>query len=299
MLMGEHAVLRNHLALCAAIDHRLTVALHPNHERVCVIDSTLQKGAFAFEDLPTTGPLRFVAQCIHERFDSSNEGGLNVSIRSELPTTVGLGSSAAVVVALMHGLALAQGRTEDLQSLQQASLKVIQAVQGRGSGADVAASVAGGCVAYRIKPFAMRRYASVPPLAVFYSGAKRPTVEVVAEVDARAALEPDHYEALFAEMDALSVTAESALDREDWTQLGQLMTQGQQRMEAIGVSNDRLRDMLDVLGRADGVFGAKISGSGLGDCVVALGQMSDDVLREDRVSVQLSPNGVSGEVLCA
>lgn len=298
MLMGEHAVLRNHLAICAAIDHRLTVEIQPNHERVCVIDSALQKGSFAFEDLPTTGPLRFVAQCIRERFEPANEGGVTVRIRSELPTTVGLGSSAAVVVALMHGLALAQGRTEDPLSLQQASLKVIQVVQGRGSGADVAASVAGGCVAYRVAPCVMRRYAAVPPLAVFYSGAKRPTVEVVAEVDARAASEPDHYEALFAKMDALSVNAESALERQDWIQLGQLMTQGQRLMEAIGVSNDRLRGMLDTLVRAEGVLGAKISGSGLGDCVVALGQVSDDVLREDRVSVQLSPNGVSGEMLC-
>lgn len=298
MLMGEHAVLRNHLAICAAIDHRLTVELHPIQERVCVIDSTLQKGSFVFEALPETGPLHFVTQCIRERFDLANEGGLKVHIRSGLPTTVGLGSSAAVVVALMHGLALAQGRTEDLKSLQQASLAVIQAVQGRGSGADVAASVAGGCVAYRIEPFAMRRYAAVPPLTVFYSGAKRPTVEVVAEVDARAALEPDHYEALFAEMDALSVTAESALEGEDWVQLGLLMTKGQRLMAAIGVSNDRLREMLEALGRAEGVFGAKISGSGLGDCVVALGQTPGDVLREDRVYVQLSPNGVSGEVLC-
>ena len=42
-------------------------------------------------------------------------------------------------------------------------------------------------------------------------------------------------------------------------------------MEQLGVCDDTLKDMVTKLQSDAGVLGAKISGSGLGDCVLSLG----------------------------
>ena len=296
MLMGEHAVLRNHLALSASVNRRLSLELVPRPDRVLQIDSNIGKACFKPAELPTDGPFRFVATCIRAHADFFSEGGFDLRIRSELPTTVGLGSSAALVVALVHAIQLLQGQKSDSRTLHQSAWEVIRAVQGRGSGADVAASVLGGCVAYRVAPFQMRKIACLPPLAVYYSGAKRATSDVIAEVDAFEQRHPILGNALFDSIGALSIEAQNALASRDWNQLGELMNMGQGFMDAMGVNNARLSEMIYALRNAQGVWGSKISGSGLGDCVIALGAPHASVLSNDRIDVSLAEDGVREEV---
>ena len=295
MLMGEHAALRNHPALVASVNLRLSLELIPRQEPMLKIDSRVGSAMFSPSDLPSEGPFRFVTACIRSCADFFTEGGFDLIIRSELPTTVGLGSSAALVVALMHALHVLQDRQADEMALHEDALRVIRQVQGRGSGADVAASVFGGCVAYCVEPRELRKLRGLPPLTVYYSGSKRPTPEVVAEVDALESRHPELMKAIFETMGALSLQAEAAMQAQNWTQLGELMNLGQGLMDAIGVNNARLSEMNYALREAEGVLGSKISGSGLGDCVIALGDVPAYVLSSDRVEVRLGKDGVREE----
>lgn len=296
MLMGEHAVLRNHLALCAAVNRRLFLELTRTDGDIIEVTSDVGNARFTADTLPKDGPFRFVAQCFRQHAEWVAGRGFHLAIRSELPTTVGLGSSAALVVALMRALDALQGRECHLLDLHGSALAAVRAVQGCGSGADVAASVHGGCVAYRVQPLEVRRIACLPPISVFYSGAKRPTPVVVAEVNAFADKFPDLANRLFECMNELSLRAEIAMNAGDWPALGGILNMGQGLMDAIGVNNARLSNMIYALRSADGVFGSKISGSGLGDCVVALGNPPVDVLPDERVLVALGHQGVRDEV---
>ena len=44
-------------------------------------------------------------------------------------------------------------------------------------------------------------------------------------------------------------------------------------MQALGVSDQKLNNLLNQLGQYPGIMGAKISGAGLGDCIVGIGQV--------------------------
>ena len=61
-----------------------------------------------------------------------------------------------------------------------------------------------------------------------------------------------------------------------WDKLGQLMAVQQGLMTSLGVNQPRLQSMIDELNALPTILGAKISGSGLGDCVVGLGNVSVD-----------------------
>jgi mevalonate kinase len=160
-----------------------------------------------------------------------------------------------------------------------------------GSGADVAASVRGGTVAYRQDPRDVRRLSQCCPITAVYSGAKKPTPEVVARVESLRVKHPRSVDAIFRLMGETAEQAVSAVERRDWRRAGELFNLNQGFMEAIGVSNEALSAIVYALRSDPAVYGAKISGSGLGDCVVGLGRAAAEVPGYERLDVEASPEG--------
>ncbi len=83
----------------------------------------------------------------------------------------------------------------------------------------------------------------------------------------------------------------SAVDSADWSQLGQLMNLYQGLMDALGVNDATLSEMIWRLRAQPGILGAKISGSGLGDCVLELGHMTE-TLPWESIPVSVAATGV-------
>jgi phosphomevalonate kinase len=135
----------------------------------------------------------------------------------EAGTKLGLGSSAAALVASLAGCALDRG--EDLadaavrDTLFRAARQAHAQAQGGGSGVDVAASVYGGVQRYAIAPTG----ASVEPvpwpreivLEAYFSGASVRTSDLLALVRAARLRRPGEFVALDA---ALGATARAAAD---------------------------------------------------------------------------------------
>ncbi|MCP4922759.1 MAG: GHMP kinase, partial [bacterium] len=105
MVMGEHAVLHGYPALVTAINKRLNIQLTLRHDRKIFIHSALgtYQGNLDALDLEGNPSFRFVLKTLdHFRLQLTN--GLDILIESEIDSTKGLGSSAALVVALVSGL---------------------------------------------------------------------------------------------------------------------------------------------------------------------------------------------------
>ncbi len=273
MLLGEHAVLRGRPAVVAAVEPRLTVEARPRPDRRVGVESPFGSVSLSREELrpPWTGPLRFAmaaTAAASEVFD----GGCALSIRSDIPSDVGLGSSAAVTVATIGALHALAGRAPAPHDVHAAALAAIRAVQGTGSGADAAASIWGGAVQYRADPVEVRPLGAVPPLTLVYCGYKRSTPEVVARVGLLCRAAPAFCEAVFSAMGAAAMEGAAALLGGDLAGLGRWMNAGHALMAALELETPELRAIADWLRAQPGVHGAKISGSGLGDCVVAIGR---------------------------
>jgi mevalonate kinase len=283
MLMGEHAVLHGKKALACAVDKRITVhARHIDSDRV-VIKSSLGTYTSSIHDIQPDPRFTFVL--------ASVEGypqGLELEIESEFSHQVGLGSSAAVTVAT---LAAIHGPALERMQLFEKSLQVIRRVQKRGSGADVAASVFGQIVLYRMQPQSIESIKCDLPLTLIYSGSKMPTAEVIARIEVQRAEKPALFDALFNCMDSLVEEAKEAITTQNLPSLGQLFNMHHGLQEALGTCNKPLAEIVHLLRLQSAIYGAKISGSGLGDCALGLGSCTLDSPYQ-QIPIAIAKNGV-------
>ncbi|MEL6689978.1 MAG: mevalonate kinase [Pseudomonadota bacterium] len=260
MVTGEHAVVYGHPSLVAAVEQRARVSVAARADDRVVVRSALGDLDVPLAELTPTGSLRFVQACV---LAMGLETGVEIDTVSAIDPTLGLGSSAAVTIACLGALAALTGREVDIHA---EALAIVQAIQGRGSGADLAASLHGGLVRYQLGQ-GPERLPMPPALSLKYVGYKTPTGEVLAQV--ADAWEGRDVLALYSRMGATSEAAIAAARAGAWTDMASALDAYQSLMDELGVSNPDL-DKLVEEGRGQ-ALAAKISGSGLGDCVLAFG----------------------------
>ncbi|QLE98284.1 mevalonate kinase [Neptunomonas phycophila] len=300
MVMGEHAVLFGHRAIACAVDKRIYVSLAPRKDRQVSISSALASYESSLDQLTPEPKLSFVLYAI-QQVAAILPSGFDLTIESEFSHTVGLGSSAAVTASVVAVLAKYAGDELDSFALFERALSVVHGVQGRGSGTDLAASVYGGLIAYTVEPREVMPLSGLPPISLFYCGYKTRTPDVLKIVERKANEFPDLYRQIYRLMNDTSEQAEQAIQAQAWDQLGALMNIYQGLLDALGVSDHSLCDIIYTLRGCDNVWGAKISGSGLGDCVITLGRTSDlpQALADkyEEIPVAISKKGTQCDVV--
>jgi mevalonate kinase len=291
MLLGEHAVLHGHPALVCAIDRSIRVRLTPRADNRLTIHSALGQYEAPLGALADHPSFRFVLQAIRQHAKTLPDG-FDLEIESEFSSDIGFGSSAAVTVATHAALARYCGCPFDREALFSAALETVHAVQGRGSGADLAAAVFGGVVGYTTKP-SFDPVALSLPLTAVYCGYKTPTPKVIQRVEALRAADPQKYEQIYEEIGRSALRAVEALRAHDFDGFGAVLNRNQELMNAMGVNTPELAEIVTALQQADGVYGAKISGSGMGDCAVGIGHAELPELAYSVYHLNVSPEGVT------
>ena len=201
-----------------------------------------------------------------------------IELLSRIPRAAGLGSSAAVAVALVRAFS----RVFDLglsdETVNSLAFDCEKIAHGDPSGIDNTVATYGRPVMYRknaVSPAELLNLAAFPPLVIAVSGLRSGTKEQVAAVRERRATMTDRYEAIFDEIDRITVTGSAALARQDYAELGLLMNLCHGLLNAIGVSTPELERMVDIA-RSHGALGAKLTGGGGGGSIVALCPASQD-----------------------
>ena len=291
MLLGEHAVLHGRQALCCAVDKRMEVKLTPLNTGRLKIISSLGSYESALQELSPSNRFGFILSAV-EKQRGHLPGGLLLEVNSEFSSTVGLGSSAAVAVATTAAIMACSGRPYTREDIFREARSTIRAVQGLGSGADVAASVFGGVVIYRANPLEIQKLTHCPPITLVYSGSKEPTVKVVKHLEQRREKDPDLFERLFDEIDHSVPQAARAVEAQDWSSLGKILNANQEFMSQMELSTSDLDRIIEILRGTPEIYGAKISGSGLGDCAVGIGMTRLRGIDYNQIDVMISPLGV-------
>jgi len=290
MLLGEHAVLHGKRALVCAINRRITVRLSRSSESSVRIVSNLGNYRSPLGDLVDHPSFRFVLQGIKQHRDRI-PSGFELRIDSEFSADIGFGSSAAVTVATHAALMQwTNNKAPEHKELFSQSLETVCAVQGRGSGADLAASVFGGVVDYSTAPEFHRLPVSLPLTAV-YCGYKIPTLEVIRKVEQLRTADPDEHERIYSEMDLSVEEAVAALKGNDLPLFGLVLDRNQQLMDKLGVNTPELQEIVTALQYAPNISGAKISGSGMGDCAIGIGHAELPDLDYSVYHLEITPTG--------
>ncbi len=301
MLLGEYGVLFGKPALVCAVDKRIHVTLTPRHDTAINIYSE-GMGTYSTDlnVLQIEKPFQFVLGAI-KQYQTKLRLGCDIDIKSEFSDKIGLGSSAAVTVATLAAIVTWQDIRVSPIDLVRQGRSIIRQCQGLGSGADVAASVYGGVVYYLAQPLSAEKFGVKLPLSLYYTGFKTPTVEAVKRVQEHFINHPQVFKQLCASLGQCATDGMQLVRRNEWQRLGEVMNIQQGLMESLGVSMPIMHHMTGVLRKQTGIMGAKISGSGLGDCVVGLGvadeniNFGSDYAGIQPIPVEMTLHGVQGE----
>ncbi len=289
-LLGEHAVLHGYRCLVCAVDQRMRVRVTPRSDSMVRIRSDLGEHQTNLKDLTPHIKFSFVLAAIRH-FQLQLQTGFELDITSDFHSTLGLGSSAAVTVAVTAAMYTLTGLEWQKRELFNDSLSIVRRVQGGGSGADLAAAVHGGVLLYRADPLELAALENIYPISVVYSGSKMPTMQVVRRVEAARKRLPRQFSHIYQAMDASAADAAEAITSQTWPRLGEILNLNQGLMDAVGVSNHKLASIVYALRQDANILGSKISGSGLGDCVLGLGETGAPV-GYDILPIQMSSDGV-------
>lgn len=299
-LLGEHAVLHKHKTIVSAVDQRISILWSARADDRIQIESKLGSFESKISQLKIVPPFQFVLAMLL-RFKKYFKHGFSLKIEADFSDQIGLASSASVTVATLAIL----NSWLDLQysplKMVQVGRQVIRQIQGFGSGADVAASLYGGVVAFCMQPLTIEPLNFSYPLTLLYSGSKTTTVDVVNIVNKKFQHQPKLFKNIMNAIGSCSSEGRIAIQKQKWHELGHIMNIQQGFMESLGVSTPLLTGMIEELRSEPGILGAKISGAGLGDCVVALGAVSKTFSSRyipegvKRIEINLEKQGITCE----
>ena len=260
MLLGEHAVVYGQPCIVTAIDHRLEV-----------MAEEIGNGSITI-DAPDVKNTTFVEEATRQFFEKWNikHNGLRITTRSTFSGVYGFGSSAASTVGILKALTVLFNVNVDSKALFDLAYAVTVKIQGLGSGFDVASSIYGGTIYFLlggkiIEPMNI----STIPMVVAYSGVKTSTVEMVKMVREKRDNYPDKVERIFQAIGTLTTQAKTKIIDGDWERVGKLMDFNQEYLRDLGVSSEKLETLISVA-KGAGAWGAKLSGAGGGDCMIAI-----------------------------
>lgn len=298
MLFGEHVVVYNHPCLVTAVDQRIRLEAElidrPQFELEAsdVEISNYKKpiSELGEGDIPKGAQFVEIAvKNIYEKFGLSK--GLRVITTSEFSSKFGFGSSSASTVCVIKALSELFDLKLSDREIFDLAYKTVLDIQGKGSGFDAAAAVYGGTIYFVtggkvIEPLQINSL----PLIIGYSGIKADTVTLINKVKEKANKEPQVVGNIYNEIESVVEKAKPAVVSQNWQEVGNLMNENQKLLVDLGVSIERLDAMISSAINA-GAYGAKLSGAGGGDCMIALGP------KEKREEIRKGIEQAGGEVI--
>jgi mevalonate kinase len=278
MLFGEHAVLAGEPAMVAALDQYITVTLEKRADEVIEITSnTFPPYTTHLKKLTLAKPYTFVLACLMQQKQKITQG-LTIRIDSSIDPTLGLGSSAAVTVAMLSALdKLFQVKMDIWLNARES----IRNLQGRGSGMDALASLHGGVLYYMPKTEKTLALAPRSDLHLLYCGYKTATSTVLQQVQDTFSNAGGVLNSIYRAIGETVQLACNAWQRDDKVLLAHCMEIHQGLQHALQVSDAHCDHLRHWLKEHVAVEAAKISGSGLGDCLLALGGKWQDIRNEE------------------
>ena len=199
------------------LDQFITIDWQLRQDTEIHIHSELATFQTHINSLESHPKLQFVLKALHA-FQPYIKQGLNITIQSEFSSTIGLGSSAAVLAAMLDGLNTLTQQHHSTTDLFEIGHSIIIDIQGRGSGTDLAASLTGGGIFFEPKPndgsqANITKLSLTLPLCLLYAGYKTPTADVLAFVAQQWQDQPKQLKQLYQQMGQTTLNAFKTLQK--------------------------------------------------------------------------------------
>ena len=268
ILFGEHFVVHGTKAILAAIDKRVTVTSIFTDNKTIKVNSQLGTIevpiSSSHEEVKSEfRPFVYLANKIIN--SEQNVSGLEITIDSDIPIGVGLGSSSACCVAAAASISELFNELSSEEILKM-SIEAEKTIFPDTSGADCTVCTYGGMIEYP----SIEKIDNTFDLNLLIVNSMIPhnTKNSVEKVSKFKKNDEGRFSQLCDLETKLIDEVVTAMKNNDVTAFGLKMSENQKHLEEIQISNDTLRDMISSLKEIS--LGTKITGAGDGGCIIAL-----------------------------
>jgi mevalonate kinase len=274
ILFGEHAVVYGRPAIAVPITEvraKAIVSVDPRSApgvvKIKAPDIGLET---TLADLPDSHPLAAVLWKAASKMKLIHIPACMIQVTSNIPIAGGMGSSAAVSVAILRAFSASLGHPLSDEQVSELAYEVELIHHGTPSGIDNTVITYAKPV-YFVKGKAVEILQVKRPftLVISDSGIKSQTVDVVSDVREAWKHAREQFEQMFDTIEAISISARKSIESGSADSIGALMDENHAILCKMGVSSPEL-DRLVEIARATGALGAKLSGAGKGGNVIAL-----------------------------
>lgn len=298
ILFGEHAVVYNRPAIAVPLQQvtaRAVVMAEPRFSNGEIHILAPDVGLDTYlADLPGDQPLALAIRKTLAALSVSQPPAMTIRLTSTIPQAAGLGSGAAISVALIRALSVFLGQSLSTEQISDIAFEVEKYYHGTPSGIDNTV-IAYNQPVYFIRGMPIETFRIAVPfyLVIGDTGVKSPTSLVVGDLRQRWWAKPEYYEDLFTAAGQIAAAGRDVIERGEPQMLGPLLDENQAILQKMDVSSTEL-DRLVAAARTAGALGAKLSGGGRGGNMIAL--VEPDTA--EGVALALKSNGAAATFNC-
>jgi mevalonate kinase len=278
ILFGEHFVVYNKPAILASVTKRIKVGAHLNNSKTINIKSDLGiEASYKESDFNIIKGANDSQTILYPLYESARSVlserhqilGLDILVNSEFPYGLGLGSSAASCVATVAAVD-SLFHKPDKQYVCDKAIKSERLIHNNSSGADCYISTFGGLM-YYIKNTGFNKIYCRKDLSLIIgnTGIRHSTGALVSSVKKFKDENSSLFNNLSRRAENICQDAFTAITKGDEKKLGKLMRENHTLLQQIGVSNDKIDDLVNACVE-NGALGAKLTGAGGGGIMIAL-----------------------------
>jgi len=274
ILVGEHAVVYNRPAIAVPVSQVQVKAsvfadIHGQPGEVWVEAPEIRLTAHLNELPPTHAIVRLFALLANE-LGIPRYPALRLRVTSTIPIAAGLGSGAAVSVAILRALSAFVGHPLPNERISALVFEQEKLFHGTPSGIDnTVVTYAQPIFFIKGQPFSLLAVGAPFTLVISDTGIRSPTAAAVSGVRERWQRDSATYERLFDQAAEIAQQARRCIENGENRALGPLLDANHRLLQQIGVSHPQLDRLVDTARQA-GAWGAKLSGGGLGGNMIAL-----------------------------
>ncbi len=271
ILFGEHAVVYGRPALAVPVAQvQATATVSATSRTGLWIEAPDVGLSSELSRLSPDHPLVAVIQSVLSALGISSPPPLTVHVTSTIPVASGLGSGAAVSIAIIRALSAFFGHPLPDERVSALTYEVEKLHHGTPSGIDNTVITYAKPV-YFIKNQPIEIFQVAKPFTILIgdTGRASPTRAVVGDVRKLWEAEPVRFEKIFDSVAGIARKARKAIESGETHLLGALMNENHTLLQQMTVSSPELEHLVEAA-RAAGADGAKLSGGGRGGNMIAL-----------------------------